>query len=506
MHGFLSQICRPIHPSWAFYAGIWGIVGGIVYTTMTEQVLVQSWAWLLAAGALWLLAIFASRPLLLSVAFLAGVICANYRMSFELLGKSYFANLAGETVTLIGEVSEDPNPSNGNLTLRLNHLQVAGQTGVAGTAYVQLSDSASDIMRSDRVALTGKLSPGFGTFVTAVYRPTLESVERANPGDLFARLKTWFANQVHDFIPSPEADLGLGYLMGLKSGLPEKLTETLRLVGMTHVIVASGTHLGILVSAAKRLFGKLSKFAGLLGALLLTLGFVLIVGFTPSMTRAALVTSLSLLVGYVGRKFTPVRLLSFVASITLLINPTNLLNLGWQLSFASFAGILLLAPRLQRSFYGGKKPPWLAAMLLTSIATSLVCAPVLIYNFGTLSLLALVANLLILPTLPYVMLFVLLTGVTGFWPWLAQSCAWIATKLLDFHIFVVNSLSTKQMLILGFEAGQLSVYIIYVPLLVYLCLPSFFRAHRRIKRFSRQMFARERELCYNERHDNSFRN
>ena len=140
---------------------------------------------------------------------------------------------------------------------------------------------------------------------------------------------------MRNFIPSPVGDLGLGYLVGLKSGLPDELSDTLRAVGMTHVIVASGAHLGILVSAARKLCGKLSKFSGLLGSLLLITGFALIVGFTPSMTRAALVSSLSLLVGYVGRKFTPLRLLIFVAMLTLLVSPLNCLNL-WVATLVCF--------------------------------------------------------------------------------------------------------------------------------------------------------------------------
>lgn len=392
---------------------------------------------------------------------------------------------------MTGNIAEDPDDSNGKVTLRLHKISFGDGLGnappLSGTVYVQLSGKTPDLLRSDRITLSGKLNPGFGTFVASMFRPELISVTRAGPGDIFARLKNWFSDRVHTFIQSPEADLGLGYLMGIKSGLPETMTEALRIVGMTHVIVASGTHLGILVDAAKRLFGKISKFAGLLGAMILIGVFVMVVGFTPSMTRAALVASLSLIVGYVGRKFTPLRLILLVAVLTLLINPTNLLNLGWQLSFASFFGILILAPRLQRTLYGGKKPPWLATMLITSISTTLICAPILIYNFGSLSLLALVANLIILPTLPYVMLLVLLTGITAFCPTIATIIAWLATQLLGFHILVVEFLSEKQMFVFEFASTDLRVYIIYLPILIFLLWPSFWRLQSKLRvLYSRQ--------------------
>ena len=189
------------------------------------------------------------------------------------------------------------------------------------------------------------------------------------------------------------------------------------------------------------------------------------------MTRASLVSILSLSFGYLGRRFTPFRLLSLTAAITLLIDPTNLINLGWQLSFASFSGLLILSPRFTRLFYGGKSLPWLASMLITSLSTTIACAPILIYNFGSISLLAFVANLIILPTLPYAMLLVVLTGVTSFLPILATLIAKLTTLLLGLHIAIVTFLSTKSMFILELQSGSLYIFLFYLPLITYLIFP-----------------------------------
>ena len=179
-----------------------------------------------------------------------------------------------------------------------------------GTVYVTIKGQ-NRLERSDLVAVVAELNEGFGTFVAKMSRAQLLAIERAESGDIFARFKRWYGERVREFLPAPEVDLGLGYLMGMKSGLSEDFSEKLRAVGMTHVVVASGAHLAILIGVAKKLFGRISKFAGLLFSLMMIVGFVFIVGFTPSMTRAALVSSLSLLVGYVGRKFTPLRLILF---------------------------------------------------------------------------------------------------------------------------------------------------------------------------------------------------
>lgn len=506
----LKLFQRQIHPSWHFYALIWGIILGIVASLAFKIAFFDHFSWLIVAFLLFFTSIRFAHAFTLLLALISGLIFANFRTAPQLRSQEFFENAAKSTVVLSGTVSEDPDTSSGSTVIRLQNLQISNSDdsttlSLAGTAYIQLSGPA-DVKRTDSITLKGTLGTGFGTFVVTMFRPEVVSIEKLDPPDPFVSFKDFFSNLLRSLIPSPEIDLGLGYLMGMKSGLSESFSEALRAVGMTHVIVASGAHLAILIGAAKQLFGRISKFAGLMFSLLLILVFVGVVGFTPSMTRAALVAGLSLLFGYVGRTFTPFRLISFVAALTLLIEPINFLNLGWQLSFASFCGILMLAPRLQRLFYGGKKPPWLASMLLTSLATCLLCAPILIYNFNSLSLLSFVANLIILPTLPYAMLLLLLTGATSFLSVLSIIFAKLATLLLDLHIFVVNFLSEKNVFILNFPEASWQVFLLYPTLIViFLARPTLrlFRHHRKVPAATNPLIPSTNlaEICYNEENE-----
>lgn len=477
---------RKIHPSWQFYAYLIGIIAGIVFSSWFKIIFCLHWLWLIASLLLLLLCLKFPFKSFAIAALFAGILLGNYRVGAELVDQQILQNFIGSNLTLRAKIAEDPDLESSRATLRLKEISIQidddNWLDLSGTLYAQLNTNV-ELKRSDSVTISGKLGTGFGTFLASMYRPKLLAVERDESGDVFASLKTSFAKVVQSYLPAPASGLGLGYLVGLKTGLSDELSETLQLVGMTHVVVASGAHLGILVGAARKLFGKISKFSGTMFAFLLILFFVLVVGFTPSMTRAALVTSLSLLMGYIGRKFTPFRLIIFVATITLLLVPSNFINLGWQLSFASFFGILIVAPKLQRLLYGGKHPPWLASMLLTSLSTSLICAPILVYNFGSLSLLSFIANLVILPTLPYAMLLVFLTGVTSFWPFLATFFGKLASLLLNLHIFVLNYLSAKKMFIIDLPSSDPRIFLLYIPVVILL-------------------LARKRKICYNEKHEN----
>lgn len=433
------------------------------------------------------------RRIMAMLALVAGMIIANLRLAPEFYSREVFSNLVGQEIQLSGKISEDPNSVNGNFKLKLDDLEINFRGGesirVAGKAYAQLF-TKSDLERSDRISLQGKLNDGFGVFCGSLYRPELVAIERAEYGDVFVRIKHNFANTVKNLIPAPEVDLGLGYLVGEKAGLSDEFSEQLRNVGMTHVVVASGAHLGILIGAVRKIFGKISRFAGVMGALLAIFAFAMVVGFTPSMMRAVLVAVSGILVGYVGRSFSPLRLISFAAAITLLLDPMNLLNLGWQLSFASFFAILALVPRLNRMLYGGKSPPWLAGMLITSIVTSITCAPILIYNFGTVSLLSLVANLIILPTLPYAMFLVLLSGIVSPITQIASIIAQLSTWLLDLHISVIKFLSEQKMFIMELPTGDMRIFAVYLVIAIWL---SWIMFRQRRVRFVKNMVQLEHE-------------
>jgi competence protein ComEC len=267
--------------------------------------------------------------------------------------------------------------------------------------------------------------------------------------------------------------LGLGFLVGQKRALPADLAEALVIAGLTHVVVASGYNLTILVRLARRLFMRVSKYTAALAASLMIVGFVAVTGLSPSMSRAALVASLSLAAWYYGRKFHPLVLLSFAAAVTVAVNPAYMAgDLGWQLSFAAFAGVMILAPLLQRYFFGDTKPGIFRQILGETISALIVTAPILISAFGQFSNVAIVANLLVLPLVPLAMLLTFIAGVGALMmPGLATIIGLPATWLLGYMTNVtqwLSHLSWAQSAVQLAPIGALICYSIIVAICVYL--------------------------------------
>lgn len=283
-----------------------------------------------------------------------------------------------------------------------------------------------------------------------------------NDIDAISYSKSWLTERIRTKIPEEEANLGVAYLLGEKDGLSEQFKEYLQVAGLSHVVVASGAHLSIIVDFVRRIFGRVSRKTGLTFALIFVLIFMALIGWTPSILRAGIMTILTLSAWYNGHKFQPWRLILITAAITLLINPTFITNLGWQLSFASYAGIMLLGPSIISYFYGEKKPGFVGSMVIITISASLLVAPISLFYFGSLSLISIATNILILPTLSVVMGLVFATGIFAGTPFLGVAVGWLSKLLLDFHMFIIEFLGTKKYFLINISKGQVWVFLLYV--------------------------------------------
>jgi len=357
-----------------------------------------------------------------------------------------YAFYIGHSVELTGKVKEDPSRNSAGLSLQLDTVTIEG-VNLPGSVLVSLS--SNDIKRGDIVTVRSLLKPGFGSFPASMSRATLISLVRPVPGDAGRVVRDWFADKIRINIAEPQASLGIGFLTGQKSALPDDLSDALKVAGLTHIVVASGYNLTILVRMARRLFIRFSKYLSAISSGVMITMFMAVTGLSPSMTRAGLVSGLSLLAWYYGYRFHPLILLPFAAAITVALQPSYVWgDLGWQLSFAAFAGVMIIAPLLQRYFYGEKEPGVFRQILGETIAAHIVTVPIIATGFGVISNVAVIANVLVVPLVPLAML---LTFISGIWTiiglpfvWLvAVPTGWLLTYMTTVATFV-SELSWAQ--------------------------------------------------------------
>ncbi len=324
---------------------------------------------------------------------------------------SIYRHIINSQVELTGHVREDPSKNDsGAVMMQVDQVTVR-EYKLPGSVWVS-SSSNGDVKRGDTIIVSGTLSQGFGTYAASMYRASIKKVTRSPYDDIGRVVRDWFADAVRRVIPEPQASLGIGFLTGQKSALPDDLSKALQIVGLSHVVVASGYNLTILVRLARRLFVKLSMFLSAFSASIMIVAFVMITGLSPSMTRAGLVSGLSLASWYYGRQFHPFVLLPFVAAITVAFQPSYVWgDIGWELSFSAFAAVMIVGPLLQRFFFGDKEPGVLRQILGETVAAHLVTIPIIVIGFGVISHVAIIANIMIVPFVPLAMLLTFISGL-----------------------------------------------------------------------------------------------
>jgi len=425
---------RRIHPTWHMTAACLGFVGGAALAPLWPQNSLVIWV---CGIALISLAFWRLRRVLLIAACMGGLLLGLGRGTLAMGDSAKYKAYYGHQVTMIGAVADDVDikPQGAHMTLKNIRIN---DHNFAGTVFATVK-GGSEAKRSDEITIKGVMSEGFGGFGASIMGDVVH-VQRPVPGDIALSVRDGFASNIRRAIAEPEASLGIGYLLGQKSALPSDLVGALKIAGLTHIVVASGYNLTILVRIGRRLFAKVSKYLAMLTSSGLIVGFIAMTGLSPSMTRAGLVAGLALWAWYYGRKFHPITLLSIAASVTVFVNPSYVWgDLGWLLSFAAFAGVMIIAPIATDYFFGEENVPFVGQILIETISAQIATLPIMIMAFQQLSVIAPAANLLVLPIIPLVMLLVALAGVgVMIAPTMVAAIGWPAEQLLHIQIMIIN--------------------------------------------------------------------
>lgn len=231
------------------------------------------------------------------------------------------------------------------------------------------------------------------------------------------RLSDQFEESLFRSLPEPESSLSAGLLLGGEGRLPAETKDDFRAAGLAHVVAVSGYNIsiiaGYLLLVGIAIFLPRRKAA--IFAFFGTLAFVFVSGSPPSAMRAIGMASVLILAWLFGRRYASLHALLFAAAVMLAIDPLIIRHdLGFLLSFAATAGIILTSPIVGRMLRNVRSLPriFLEALLLT-VSAELFILPIVFANFGHFSFAAFPANAMLLPLVPIAMLLSLIAGMAG---------------------------------------------------------------------------------------------
>jgi competence protein ComEC len=284
-------------------------------------------------------------------------------------------------------------------------LALPGQILVAGFGEVS-------VQRGDVVQVSGKPFASKGAHQLRMSFADMEVVGRDSSWVDGVRRR--FAAGVRSMLPEPHASLGLGFLIGERSTLPESLIVTLRVVGLSHIIAVSGYNLTIMIRFVLRILKKASRFQKLFLSCASIAFFLAITGLSPSIVRASVVTIIGLLCWYWGLNIKPGVLLAISAVVTGVYKPLYVWgDAGWILSFLAFFGVLIISPTLQAMSSKGLFEKTIPRLVLETLSVLVMTLPYSLYTFGVFPVYALPANIVVVPFVPLAMAGTFMTGLIG---------------------------------------------------------------------------------------------
>lgn len=346
-----------------------------------------------------------------------------------------FYNQGESQMMVTGLVNNLPDVRDNVTYLRVSveYMHASGDLNIFKVdGLVQVStDPHKHFQYGDRVVIRGYLETppqdesfsyreylarqGIHTLIRNARVSTLETNQGSWWMGAIYRLKAKALENTYRIWPDPEASLFAGILLGVESNIPESVQLAFQETGTSHIIAISGFNIAIVAGLFTRILGRvLGPYRGGAVALAAIAIYTILVGADAAVLRAAILGGLSLLAGLVGRRQVGVYALCLTAGIMSFGNPHILWDVGFQLSFAATLGLVLFADPLQQAvirlasrWVPAESAEKIAApvseFFLFTFAAQLTTLPLLAYHFGGISWLAFLANPVILPVQPPIM-------------------------------------------------------------------------------------------------------
>lgn len=462
---------RKIDISWIIYGGIWGVIIGIGAQFVGQ--VGDSWLWWLVLIGLAIIGFVLRRKSLsrMILALLIGVLIGQTRAGMVFKRTEIYQQKINQTVEVAGRLFDDAViGQSGMMSLRLSSIKIDGQP-VVGKVLV-MTWQKLPILRGDEIIVVGKLQAGGFGYDAQIKK--LQSIQVLGMGDKMTQFRDRLDERLRRFLPDEQADLVGAILLGKRSAIDAGTSRQIRIAGLSHIVVASGMHLVIVVAIFRRLFSKISRRTELFGSLAGALAFALMAGVTPSMLRALMAMVLVMSAWYVGRKINGWRVMSVLVAVSLLLNPLYLNgDLSWWLSYGAFFAVIVVAPAVEKFFFGDQELGGLKRLTIAVIAIQLTLTPILLASFGELSLISVVANLLVVPlVLPLMWLASLVVLLADLAP-LAWVVAYPLQLITYFILGIIDLLSQIPLAMIKIEATLTQIIAIVLGLILIIAIMGY---------------------------------
>lgn len=304
------------------------------------------------------------------------------------------------------------------------------------------------------------------------FRPQVQKTGEYHDWRFYAgKARHYFLNNLNHHLVEPASSLAKALLLGAQREMPQEVRTWFSQVGLSHAIAISGSHMVIIVwllTIVLLHFG-LSRKQSLLFLFLLLFIYLVLINFLASAVRSVVMIMLFMLGPILGRQVMSIYSLLLAADILIALNPYVLLyDIGWQLSFLAVLGLLWYTRFFNKILKFIPRVFQLREIVSATLAAQVFVWPVIIYNFQIFSVIAPLANVLILPLFPALLVLAILLalGVSiASWP------LFILFKIMAETAHLLAGLPYSFVIINNFSATYFLISLVFMFLLTYILKP-----------------------------------
>ncbi len=306
-----------------------------------------------------------------------------------------------------------------------------------------------------------------GIFYVMTY-PKISIVSRGNGNFIKSALfyaKDVFLDKMNLAIREPESLLMAGLILGEKSSFDQSLRQSFVNTGTIHIVALSGYNVTIVAEWIMKILSPFPKNIGIGAGIISILLFVLMTGGSSTAIRAGIMATLALFSRLIGRNYDVGRALILAGVSMILINPFILyFDVSFQLSFIATVAVIFFAPKIEKYFLWVTPRFGLRDIVSITTAAYIFVFPFILYEMGNLSLVALPANILILPFIPFTMILGFITGFAGIiWYMLSVPFGFVSYIFLHYELSVISFFSNVP-----FAALSIPNFPFILTLLIYI--------------------------------------
>lgn len=295
------------------------------------------------------------------------------------------------------------------------------------------------------------------------------------------------------------ASVGISLLMGDKNLLDNGTYEVVRKSGVSHLLAVSGLHLSIWIMLVMKIIENIGLSRRRWAWLLLCFDFLVMffASFSGSVVRAGVMMALWLLGFIIKGEADSLNSLGFSAVVVLLVNPYVAVNISFLLSYAASFSIITVASYLsavtekyiRRFIYYNtlyELISFVVTVTIISLTVTVYTLPIMTYYFGTVSLVSVITNLLIIPvSAPLVVCFGL---YVMFWfiPVLSDFLYAVCVMFTRYFLFCVNLTGNSKYSVIGLSSeSYILVMVLMAALFSVPFVYSFYKDNNKIKPFEK---------------------